>query len=67
MENASAVSSAGHHRADYADSYRSIALPAGVAALVVSGAVLLGLWFRRKAASLVMFREAASIVRLEAG
>jgi hypothetical protein len=39
---------AGHHAIDYADSYRYIALPAGIAALLVSGLVLAVLWVRRK-------------------
>jgi hypothetical protein len=40
--------SAGHHAVDYADSYHYIALPVGVAVLVVSGLVLAMLWVRRQ-------------------
>ncbi len=40
--------SSGHHRVDYADSYHYIALPVGVAVLVVSGLVLGVLWVRRQ-------------------
>jgi hypothetical protein len=40
--------SAGRHAIDYADSYRYIALPVGIAALVVSALVLAVLWIRRK-------------------
>ncbi len=40
--------SAGHHTVDYADSYHYIALPVGVAVLVVSGLVLAVLWVRRQ-------------------
>lgn len=40
--------SAGHHNVNIADSYRYIALPAGIAVLAVSLIVLLGFWFRRK-------------------
>ena len=40
--------SAGHHAVDMADSYRYFAFPAGLVALALSLAVLLGLWARRK-------------------
>lgn len=43
--------SVGHHRIDYADSYRYVALPAGVATLVVSALVLGVLWLRRQVRS----------------
>lgn len=39
---------AGHHTVDMADTYLYAAAPAGVAALVVGLAVLLGFWMRRK-------------------
>lgn len=39
---------AGHHTVNMADSYRYIAFPAGLAALVIGLAVMLGLWVRRK-------------------
>jgi len=42
--------SAGHHAVNMADSYRYIALPAGLAALGFALVVLLGLWLRRKIA-----------------
>ncbi len=40
--------SAGHHNMNFADSYRYIALPVGLAVLAVSLIVLLGFWLRRK-------------------
>lgn len=40
--------SAGHHTVDMADSYRYVALPAGLIALAFALVVLLGLWVRRK-------------------
>ena len=40
--------SAGHHNMNFADSYRYIALPVGLAVLAISLIVLLGLWLRRK-------------------
>lgn len=42
--------SAGHHM-NFADSYRYIALPVGLAVLAVSLIVLLGFWLRRKLSS----------------
>jgi hypothetical protein len=39
---------AGHHAVDMADAYRYVAFPAGLVALVVGLAVMLGLWLRRK-------------------
>jgi hypothetical protein len=39
--------SAGHH-VNFADSYRYIALPVGLAVLAISLIVLLGFWLRRK-------------------
>jgi hypothetical protein len=39
---------AGHHAVDMADAYRYVAFPAGLTALVVGLAVMLGLWLRRK-------------------
>jgi hypothetical protein len=38
----------GHHTVNMADSYRYVAFPVGLAALVVALVVLLGLWARRK-------------------
>lgn len=40
----------GHHAVDMADSYRYIAFPAGVGALVMGLVVMLGMWARRKIA-----------------
>jgi TRAP-type C4-dicarboxylate transport system permease small subunit len=40
--------SAGHHAVDMADSYRYVALPAGLVALGFALVVLLGLWVKRK-------------------
>jgi hypothetical protein len=40
--------SIGHHAVDMADSYRYVALPAGLVALSLALVVLLGLWVRRK-------------------
>ena len=40
--------SAGHHNMNFADSYRYIALPIGLAVLAISFIVLLGFWLRRK-------------------
>jgi hypothetical protein len=40
--------SAGHHNMNFADSYRYIALPVGLAVLAISLIVLLGFWLRRK-------------------
>jgi hypothetical protein len=40
--------SAGHHNVNFADSYRYIALPAGLVVLAVSLVVLVGLWLRRR-------------------
>jgi len=40
--------SVGHHSVNFADSYRYIALPAGLVVLAVSLVFLLGLWLRRK-------------------
>jgi hypothetical protein len=40
--------SIGHHNVNFADSYRYIALPAGLAVLAASLVVLVGLWLRRK-------------------
>ncbi len=42
--------SAGHHAVNMADSYRYVALPAGLGALSFALVVLLGLWLRRKIA-----------------
>ncbi len=39
---------AGHHAIDMADSYRYFAFPAGLVALALALALLLGLWVRRK-------------------
>lgn len=39
---------AGHHAVDMADTYLYAAAPAGIVALVVGLAVLLGFWMRRK-------------------
>jgi hypothetical protein len=39
---------AGRHAVDYADSYRYVALPVGVAMLLASGLVLAVLWVRRQ-------------------
>ena len=41
----------GRHSVDYADSYHYIALPIGVAVLVVSALVLAVLWVRRQVRS----------------
>ena len=38
----------GHHTVNFADSYRYIALPAGLIVLAASLVVLMGFWFRRK-------------------
>ena len=38
---------AGHHSMNFADSYRYIALPAGLVVLVISLAIFMGLWLRR--------------------
>jgi hypothetical protein len=38
----------GHHAVNMADSYRYVALPAGLVALGLALVVLLGLWLRRK-------------------
>ena len=40
--------SAGHHNMNFADSYRYIALPVGLAVLAISLIVLFGFWLRRK-------------------
>ena len=40
--------SAGHHHVDYADSYRYIALPAGLIVLALSLVIIMGMWLRRK-------------------
>jgi hypothetical protein len=39
---------AGHHTVDMANAYRYAAFPAGLAALIVGLAVMVGLWLRRK-------------------
>ncbi|HEX5235531.1 MAG TPA: hypothetical protein VFW25_09390 [Silvibacterium sp.] len=39
---------AGHHAIDMADAYRYVAFPAGLVALVIAFAVMLGMWARRK-------------------
>ena len=39
---------AGHHAVDMADAYRYAAFPAGLVALVVGLAVMVGLWLRGK-------------------
>jgi hypothetical protein len=39
---------AGHHHVTLDTSYKFIALPAGIFVLIVSLAVLLGIWLRRK-------------------
>jgi hypothetical protein len=39
---------AGHHTVNMADSYRYVALPAGLIALALALVVLLGFWIRRK-------------------
>ena len=39
---------AGHHNVNFADSYRYIALPAGLVVLAVSLVVLVGFWVRRQ-------------------
>ena len=46
-----AYNSVGRHTVDYANSYRYIALPVGVATLVVSALVLAVLWVRRQVRS----------------
>jgi hypothetical protein len=38
----------GHHAIDMADTYRYVAFPAGLVALTVALAVVLGMWLRRK-------------------